>query len=139
MKIAEFEHNDENALFWARMGPFFASSKVRKAVGGFMTSGPAFTWWVAFDDDNHVMGFVAAKRERGGSQVYLTYAYTLPEHRGKGVYTALFAARMKAISAWEGVKRIHAICSASSVPMMLANGFQECGKRGQFSDLERIL
>lgn len=139
MRIEEFSHDDSNERFWAKMGPHFASPAVRNAVGGFMTSGPQFTWWVAIDDSEQVMGFCAAKKEKAGAQVYLTYAYTLPDYRGQGVYTALFAARLNAVLLWLGVRRLYAVCSAASLPMLLAHNFVPCGQRGHFIVVERML
>jgi GNAT superfamily N-acetyltransferase len=139
MNIQKFDHDEENEFFWSKMGRFFASPKVRASVGGFMTSGPAFTWWVAFDDGGQVMGFCAAKRERGGEQVYLTYAYVLPEHRGKGVYTALFHARQADVVTWPGVKRLHSVVNLHSEPIFPENGFVKCGERGSFTIMEKIL
>lgn len=139
MRIEEFAHNDTDERFWAKMGPHFANPAVRNAVGGFMTSGPQFTWWVAFDDAEQAMGFCAAKREKAGAQVYLTYAYTLPDYRSQGVYTALFAARLAAVLPWPGVWRLYAVCGAASLPMLLAHGFAPCGQRGHFTVVERML
>jgi len=139
MEIREFQHNEDDEFFWSKMGRFFASPKVRNAVGGFMTSGPAFTWWVAFDDNNNVIGFCAAKSEKGGKQAYLTYAYTLPEHRGTGVYSALFSARMEACLQWPGLQRTYAVCSKASIGMLKAQGFTENGNRGTFVIVEKLL
>lgn len=153
MHVEQFTHNDHDERFWAKMGPFFASPAVRSAVGGFMTSGPQFTWWVAFDErpersgfpqegtqsKGDVLGFCAAKREKAGHQVYLTYAYVIPAHRGQGVYTALFQERLAAVLTWPDVGRIYAVCSDSSVGMHAAHGFSPAGSRGQFTIMERIL
>lgn len=139
MRIEQFAHDDRDEAFWAKMGPFFASPAVRNAVGGFMTSGPAFAWWVAFGEQGDVLGFCAAKREKAGRQVYLTYAYTVPAQRGQGVYTALFAARLAAVLTWPNVQRLYAVCSQPSVGMMDAHGFSPAGNRGQFIIMERIL
>lgn len=138
MRIEQFAHDDHDESFWAKMGPFFASPAVRSAVGGFMTSGPAFTWWIAFDEAGEVLGFCAAKREKAGRQVYLTYAYTVPAHRGEGVYTALFEARLAAVLTWPNVQRLYAVCSASSVFMLAGHGFDSVGMRGQFAVMERL-
>lgn len=139
MHIQQFAHDDHDERFWARMGPFFASSAVRSAVGGFLTSGPQFTWWVAFDDGGTVLGFCAAKREKAGRQVYLTYAYVNPNQRGRGVYTALFQDRLAAVLTWPAVRRVYAVCSDSSVGMLAAHGFAPAGNRWQFTIMERIL
>lgn len=137
MDIREFKHDDDNEYFWAKMGAFFASPKVRESVGGFMTSGPAFTWWLALDNDK-TAGFCAAKLEKGKAQVYLTYAYTVPAYRNTGVYTALFETRMKAVTQWPGIKRIYSICNDNSIGMLRARGFHEVGRRGQFTIVEML-
>lgn len=136
MKIRRFPHADEDDYFWARMGPFFANSKVRSSVGGFMTSDQRFTWWCAFGPRDRIIGFCAARQDKRGS-VYLTYAYVTPEHRGQGVYEALFHARLSDVLTWPGLTRLYAACNPLSETIFFKNGFTQYGARGQFALVQR--
>jgi predicted GNAT family acetyltransferase len=138
MHIERYAHDEGNEFFWSKMGRFFASPAVRNAVGGFMTSGPQFTWWVAFDDEGQVLGFCAAKREKK-TQIYLTYAYVLPEYRGQGVYTALFLARLQDVLLEGNVTRMYAVCNLASEGIFLNYDFAPCGTRGSYTIVERLI
>jgi L-amino acid N-acyltransferase YncA len=135
MRIKSFAHDDGNEEFWAKMGPFFASPTVRNAVGGFMTSDARFTWWVAFER-GRVIGFCAARADKKNA-MYLTYAYVLPDHRGQGVYDALFHARMKDVLKTNPT-RLWAVVNPKSEKIFYSEGFVKTGARGQYDIVERV-
>jgi ribosomal protein S18 acetylase RimI-like enzyme len=139
MKIETFPHDDANEFFWSKMGRFFASAKVRSDLGGYVTSDTRFTWWLAFDDANQVMGFCASRRDKTGAQVYLTYDYVLPNLRGQGIYCALFQARLEAVLQDANIKRLFAVCGKMSLGMYEKHGFVTYGQRGGYTLVERIV
>jgi GNAT superfamily N-acetyltransferase len=137
MEIQRFEHSEENDFFWSKMGRFFASPKVRDAVGGFMTSDLRYTWWVAFDEAGQVRGFCAARRDKKGKRIYLTYAYVLPEHRGQGVYEQLFLARQADVMGWQGIESLWSVVNPHSEKIFFEHGFIETGRKGQYVTVEK--
>ncbi|MEX0746183.1 MAG: GNAT family N-acetyltransferase [Phycisphaeraceae bacterium] len=79
----------DGGKFWEKMGPFFASPEVRKAIGGYpMNDSKSMVWLVAIDKRRFdVAGFVSL--EAVGERLRMRDAYVCPESRGKGVFSEL--------------------------------------------------
>ena len=126
MKIKRYGHGEGD--FWSMMGPFFASAKVRRELGGAMSSDENYTWWVAIDDNSQVAGFVAV--EIKDNKAVFHHGYVAPDHRDNQVYRSLFLERLKYTK--DRVIKIKVTVAQSNVDIFLENGFVETKRNGQY-------
>src|SRR5690606_32962138 len=90
VKIEHVMHGD--AELWARLGEFFASRDVHKALGGPIYSAPGSHWWIA-TERGKVLGFASMRPT--STAVWLDYAYVAEGARGQGIHAQLCEAREK--------------------------------------------
>jgi N-acetylglutamate synthase-like GNAT family acetyltransferase len=134
MDILRYEHGEGD--FWQRLGPFFASMQVQRELGLPMRSGESFTWWLA-EESGTVLGFNAAERQKNGV-VLLRHAWTRPDWREEGVYTALFDRRLADLKK-DGHSRFRTTTSEPALHVIEDRGFEKKRERGQYSVLELTL
>ena len=128
-----YKHADDE--LWRRIGRYFADRKIRRDLGGPMSSDDTYTWWIA-EKDGAVAGFAAI--EAGKSAMILRHSYVLAPHRGNGVYAALLAARI-AFAKAAAAKLIRTTATSMSLPKLLKAGFTAISDRGQYTVVERAL
>jgi hypothetical protein len=114
--------------FYPTLGPFLSRRAIVKEIGGPIWDDDGKTWWAALAG-REVAGFAAARDL--GSHVVFQSAYTRAEYRRQGIYRALFYARMETF----GGQAIRSVCTASSLPMFLSNGFTAVRNRGSFTEV----
>lgn len=129
VKIVALTNTD--ARFYPLIGPFLGRREVAADLGGRLWDDDGKTWWVAVDTKTRVLGFCAA-RPVGAWTVYGS-AYVTPDHRRKGVYTRLVAARDAAV----GTVPTRATCTPASLPTLLKAGFVIAGAKGSYTRVER--
>jgi GNAT superfamily N-acetyltransferase len=134
MDIQRYEHGEGD--FWQRLGPFFASMQVQRELGLPMRSDESFTWWLA-EESRTVLGFNAAERQKNGV-VLLRHAWTRPDWREKGVYTALFDRRLADLKR-DGHTRFRTTTSEPALQVVKDRGFEKKRERGQYTVLELTL
>ncbi|MDF3836213.1 transcriptional regulator [Cupriavidus basilensis] len=80
---------DDEALFFALMGRFFASPRVRRDCGGYpLNDGPLYRWFVALRRaDRRVAGFISIEEQP--DVVRIRDGYVRPEARGRGLFGEL--------------------------------------------------
>ncbi len=72
-----------------------------------------------------VLGFAAMFIRNGRAR--LKADYVLPDYRGKGIGSALIAARLE-LASKRGVTEASAFCTAASLPLYRAAGFREISR-----------
>jgi GNAT superfamily N-acetyltransferase len=124
MKILTF--TNENDTFYPTLGRYLSNRAVVADLGAPVWDDPGKVWYVAVRR-GLVLGFCA--RVDGPTAVVFCSDYVLPEHRGLGVYTELFQARLATVPT-------DAVCRATvtedSLPVYLAHGFQEVRRKGRY-------
>lgn len=88
MKVIHVMHGD--AVLWTRLGEFFASREVHKALGSPIYSAPGTHWWIALERDK-VRGFAALRPTN--TAVWLDYSYVVEDARGQGIHARLVEER----------------------------------------------
>jgi GNAT superfamily N-acetyltransferase len=116
--------------FYPLLGPFLARREVVRDIGGPIWDDDDKMWFVAVSD-GAVVGFCAARDT--GRRVTFQSAYVVPGHRRRGVYRALFAARLGHYAD----RPIRAMCTAASLPMFVTHGFVKIRTRGAFTEVNR--
>lgn len=134
MEIRRYAHGEGD--FWYRMGPFLASAAVRRELGAPISSDENTTWWLAIDDANNTIGFVAAHSRKGVWE--FRHDYVVPDARGMDVYRALFRARLEACSQ-SGASMAKATVNARSLPIYREHGFVPVSQRGQYTVVQKEL
>ena len=88
----------------------------------------ASTKFLAMFIEDHIVGFVGWMDVMGGALRYKS-DWVHPDWRGLGIYSALFAERLKQTAT---DREINAYCTSMSLPVYLKNGFktQTVLKRG---------
>ncbi|MDF5936479.1 hypothetical protein P4126_27660 [Pseudomonas aeruginosa] len=83
-EILQWRSFDDEAAFFASMGRFFASARVRRECGGYpLSDGPYHRWFVLRrQGDTRILGFVSL--EQHPDVVRLRDAYLRAEARGRG-------------------------------------------------------
>lgn len=128
IEIVKMSHADDKRLFFSYMGEFFASKKIRAELGDCMSSDDSYTWWIAKNSDDEVMGFCAAEIKK---IITLKHAYVLPEHRHLKLYNKLMSARMKYLKRQKKVMKV--VASPDSVGVLSKRGFVKTGERGRYT------
>ncbi|HGP0202316.1 TPA: N-acetyltransferase, partial [Pseudomonas aeruginosa] len=84
-EILQWRSFDDEAAFFASMGRFFASARVRRECGGYpLSDGPYHRWFVLRRlGDTRILGFVSL--EQHPDVVRLRDAYLRAEARGRGL------------------------------------------------------
>jgi len=88
-ELVEMRSADDEAAFFARMGRFFASAKVRRECGGYpLNDGPSYRWFVVrLKGQTRVLGFISIEHQL--DIVRIREGYLRPEARGRGLFRAL--------------------------------------------------
>ncbi|RRI67402.1 N-acetyltransferase [Pseudomonas aeruginosa] len=88
-EILQWRSFDDEAAFFASMGRFFASARVRRECGGHpLSDGPYHRWFVLRrQGDTRILGFVSL--EQHPDVVRLRDAYLRAEARGRGLFRTL--------------------------------------------------
>lgn len=126
MKITIHLHYDRE--LWPLIGPHLASREVVKALGGPVFSEDATTWFVA-REGRVVVGFIGVRLAKSGYWIDCTYV--VPDHRGKGVHTALAGA----CDVWLAKKPpqpLSVVCRSARWHRYEAIGFQRTRTNGDW-------
>ncbi|MDF5939085.1 N-acetyltransferase [Pseudomonas aeruginosa] len=88
-EILQWRSFDDEAAFFASMGRFFASARVRRECGGYpLSDGPYHRWFVLRrQGDTRILGFVSL--EQHPDVVRLRDAYLRAEARGRELFRTL--------------------------------------------------
>jgi len=114
------EQKGENIGITTLIGRFAMSPEVIREMGGFpILTSDKFHWWVALDGKK-VVSFAAIKVQ--AKSAVLTYAYTVPEHRRKGLHKRLLNERIQWAMA-NGITILKADCTPASLPNFKKLGF----------------
>lgn len=129
------------SAFYTRMGRFFADPDIRAAIQEPMNDGPGYEWFLAMDGQDTIAGFACLNTVRTKGDGWLTYAYTLPDHRHHGIHRQLFLARLNYASLL-GLKRLRGVALDTSFKTFMEHGFQvdyTRGKDQQFRYVSKVL
>ncbi|VFR16967.1 miscellaneous; unknown [plant metagenome] len=126
---------DDEAAFFAQMGPFFASRNVRRECGGYaLNDGPCYRWLVVQRVDSHrVLGFISVEQRDG--LLRIREGYLRPEARGRGLFRAL-RDRVLAQADSEALDCVACVPRASAA-LLAPHGFVQRASRGAWTTLER--
>jgi GNAT superfamily N-acetyltransferase len=125
--------------FYCRMGRFFADRQISRELEEPMFDGPDCHWLIAFDDDRvAAFGCLDASRLARHGEALLTYGYVLPEHRGRRLHTALFAARLR-LAGELGATVVRGVANDSSRRTFAGNGFDVVRQAGRFTHFRKRL
>lgn len=121
------------ASFWPILGPFLVNREIHRELEGPIFDSPEHVWIVALahDDattDTAVAGWSAVTCS--GKVAWLTVAYVVPVHRGRGLHRRMVELRLKIVTEWEGVVRIRAATSGSATKTLRAAKFKPYLRRG---------
>ena len=94
MEIIQLTNQDER--FYPLLGPFLARREVEKEIGYRIYDDDGKVWFVALED-GRVIGF-CYRLEKPKGTFQIGSCYTVPEHRGKGVFQKLLDEALKGIS-----------------------------------------
>ena len=129
MEIITLTNQDER--FYPLMGPFMARRDVEKEIGYKIYDDDGKVWFVALED-GAVIGF-CYRWEKSTGCFQIGSCYTVPEHRGKGVFQALLSAAMHGISG-----RVQMTTNNPQVMSILEkHGFTALTQRGSFKQYWR--
>jgi GNAT superfamily N-acetyltransferase len=132
MKIVTYE--DRSPEFWARMGPFFAQRRYRRAMP-YLVDDDGYIWFLAVDGET-VLGFGAVHETKDYG--VLSGLYVAEKHRGNGVARKLIDARIR----WcleKGLKKAKTTASSDSRPIFEKSGFAVTGTKGQYTMMEVMI
>lgn len=124
--VTLYHHNDDT--LWPLIGRAFGDTRIRRELGSPMASDESHFWLVA-SMGREVAAFGGAKLR--GTTAALRHAYVYPQHRGRGLFTALLERGLDLLDR-EGVTRITTCCTPASRDIHLKAGFIETGTRGQY-------
>lgn len=113
------------------IAPLVSPFAMHPGVKADMRLSPTKTWWVAIIDGEPV-GLVAAEI-RARDVAHFQHAFVLPDHRRKGVYSALFMARDE----WACARSCSAVVSPDLVRCFDASGFAAVRRKGKYTVMER--
>lgn len=116
--------------FYCLLGPWLGNRAIARDLGSPLWDEPGKEWLVAMRDDQ-VIGVCAWLP--GPRQTRLLSAYVLSEHRRQGVYTALFAERLRLV----GNGCLVSTVTSASLGTFLRNGFEVAGRRGKYAHVRR--
>ena len=94
MKVNTYIHGSSeqsDEALWIALGPYLCSREVGKELGSPIYSIPGTRWFVAYNDENRVIGFASMRITP--SAVWYDYAYVESTERSKGVFTAMSTLR----------------------------------------------
>lgn len=124
----------DGAAFWSLMGPFFASKAIAETLGEGMYDHDAIIWTLALIGERCVgCGAIDLTALDTHGDALLNYAYVSPENRYSSIYRRLLNARVALIDQDTAARRIVAICTAESAPILRSLGFTETSKRGRYT------
>lgn len=124
MEIVQLTNQD--ARFYLLLGPFLARREVEKEIGYRIYDDDGKVWFVALEGGT-VIG-LCYRWEKMPGTFQIGSCYTVPEHRGKGVFQALLGAAMQGISG-----RVQLTTNNPQVMAILEkHGFSVQSQRGSF-------
>ena len=125
--------NDQK--FYAKMGHFFASRKIRKEIGGYpLNNEDDWIWMVATEKHRlNVAGFICIEPTKNGLLMHDCFVES--EYRGNGVFATLLE---KVIYYAEFEKKdLYASVNEKMQQVFEKRGFDIVGKRGQWLTMGR--
>lgn len=126
-KIEQFNHND---LPWSNgVGELFCSRQVHRELGTAVTTDENHTWFFAMED-SAVVGFAAVEQKK--DKAIFRHAYTLPSHRGQGVYGHLLKARERFVMGLRDVVLMETTAAPDSHPKLKSAGWHDYRQRGKY-------
>lgn len=127
---------DDEPMFFAMMGRFFASAGVRRACGGYpLNDGPLYLWFLAQrTSDPRVLGFISI--EHKAKHIQIRDGYVRPEVRGQGLFRELRSRVFEHI-ATQDLPAFVRIPSAS-IPYFSRHGFAVRAARGSWVTMEKV-
>lgn len=129
--IKIYPESEQNDVFWALMGRYFADRRYAKEMGGwqFYTE-PNAVWFLIFDQDD-LAGFCAAFFRK--THVFWDNFYIFPAFRGRGLSRQLINARLVYCRAQTNKP----IKSITDNPLQVKNyeriNMQRQGQRGRYT------
>lgn len=88
VRIVEMSVIKNGEYFYQKMGPFFASRRLRQELGNYALSNePDWIWFVAFKDEA-VVGFLGTEPRKSGS-FHITVLYVVEAERRQGIIRSL--------------------------------------------------
>lgn len=114
--------------FYCVLGPFFGNRAIAKELGLPLYDDPDRTWMVAWIGDQAVG---CSSLTMKGSHAVFKSGWVHPAYRQRGVYNALFEARL-ALAQASGVTQITATVTDQSKNTHLRHGFSVIGHRGRY-------
>lgn len=116
----------EDADFHRIMGPYLSRREIVRELGSPVWDDAGKVWYIALDDD--VLGFAACIVRR--ARLVWCSDYVRPRFRGRGVYRALFEARLADLPKGATVE---SAVTAASLQTYLRHGFSVVGRRGRYA------
>jgi hypothetical protein len=134
-EFAQLRSYDDEAVFFAQMGRFFASATVRRDCGGYpLNDGPRYRWFVVRNKGGkRVLGFISVEHQSQG--IRIRNGYLRAEARKQGLFREL---RRQVFDYIDGLGLDCTLNTPqTSVPFLLPHGFYIQTTRGAWVMLKR--
>lgn len=121
LKLTVYEPEQRPATFWTKMGPFFASEEVRRALSTIHDEPENDAWFLA-EAHGRVVSFSCLRFTAGGKSATLAHHWAEPEARGLGLADMMMRERM-AYAVAAKVKHLRSVVHHESIDAFLNAGF----------------
>lgn len=133
-----YEHlksSDNPAYFWPIVGPVMASKPIVKELEGPLYDSPNHHWVLAFHEGKlaAVSSYILT-----GTTAQFQETYVFPEHRRKGLFSALFDLKYQ-YCVEAGVTLIKGLANPLSKPVFISRGWNETGRRGKWTIFQKAV
>lgn len=118
------------------LGPYCLEPALIAQLASPLRSTCADTWFVATDPWGKLASFAAVRLMR--QKAVLVHAFTLPEHRPRGLNDRLTQLRCE-YAADAGASRIEVTVASERRDHYMRHGFDEAGRRGRWAVMQKNL
>ena len=126
--------------FYCRMGRFFADRQIGKDLAEPLYDSPTSHWLMATDAAGNIVAFgcLDAERMEKKGEAVMAFGWVAPEHRGAGLHTAIFEARLR-LAGELGARTVFGVANGRSHKTFERHGFQVVRVNGQYTYFRKEL
>lgn len=126
--------------FYCRMGRFFADREVAKELAEPLYDSATSLWLMACDAAGDICAFgcLDTRDMARKGEALVTYGWVAPDHRGAGLHTALFEARLR-LAGELGAITVFGVANGRSHKTFERHGFHVVRVNGQYTYFRKEL